>query len=161
MEISTTTSWWSLPVLVTGGVLSGLVLLLLPVMNKRLQRKRRKAVTLKKPEHKSLVLIDRTPKELAGLLEGKTTVSLENVRSRFIGRPMRVNGKVFDVSQSSNKRWLLCLNIEGLSGLAFLRFPNEWGPQLRSLKVGEEVTVLGELKEFETFEIHLENCGLE
>lgn len=112
------------------------------------------------------ILVDVTPEYLTGLFRGHTTIQAERLFDAFVGKWMRVSGRVLDVTSEhggSAARAHLVYAEEPDSLSVFLSF-NDMSiidDQVRVLKKGDWVTGIGQINSANPSYLSLENCELE
>jgi hypothetical protein len=109
-------------------------------------------------------LVGVTPEYLTELFDEHTSIQAEKLIEAFIGKWMRLSGPVGNVSAIGEDAVSVSLKSETFEHpVVFLRFYGKCTieNQLRVLKKGDEITVIGQIREVTSMWIELENCELE
>ena len=112
---------------------------------------------------KERVFSRRTPKELVDMFEGRTNLEAERITQQHIGSWLRVKGKVENISNSSGGSLMVFLgDLFDTPPMITLWFEaDKWLPKIQTLSKGDEIVVLGKIKEIRRSRIELELCELE
>jgi hypothetical protein len=118
--------------------------------------------TLRHSNGSERVIIDSSPESLQTLLKGHTAIQQKKITEIYIGKWLKISGPVFDVLQTSSKdTTLVALRPNGLSGMAKLWFSKGWSERTSTLRVGQNVSVIGKITYISELDIELHECELE
>jgi hypothetical protein len=113
---------------------------------------------------KMRTFVDVTPEYLIGFFGvGHTSIQAQRLAEPFIGKWMKISGSLGDVLGDSAPLGLVIF--EGRSMFdrnlvnMFFKSP-EWLNRLSTLKRGDSITVVGEIKEVNSLSVKLDNCEI-
>jgi hypothetical protein len=107
------------------------------------------------------VYIPMQAHELVGLLRGLTTINAEKIVAEYAGKWLKVSGTVFNVSEywKGSDEISVSLNVEGLPGLATLRFDAAtWRDYLVVYTPGTPLSAAGRVRSIGMTDVTLEGC---
>jgi hypothetical protein len=108
------------------------------------------------------VIVDVTPEYLMRLYENKMSAQAQTLAAPYIGKWLRIQGKLEDIRRSYGGAVSVSLQREGaVSGLnlhAF--FDGDWYDRLIVMPSGTKVSLIGQIFEVEKFNVMLHNCEL-
>jgi hypothetical protein len=110
------------------------------------------------------VYLGLSPKELVEPFESHVTIQAQQLVAAYIGKWLRIAGRVRDVSRSEDERgWQISpqrdRDLGGGSGV-YLYFGPEWKDHVAVLRRGDPFTVDGRIESVESFGVILETCEL-
>jgi hypothetical protein len=111
---------------------------------------------LSTPILRDRIIVNVSPQFLIGFFEQHTTVQAKKLVEAYIGKWMRVSGPLGDV-------WPNQVTFEHRlfgSAVVFMYFSPEWTDRLSVLRRGDHLAVLGQIRNVNSMEVHLENCEL-
>jgi hypothetical protein len=101
-------------------------------------------------------LVNVTPSYLMGLLRGEhTSIQAAKLVEVFIGKWIKVSGALDDVSGVADARLLTFAD-----RLAYMLFRREWFDHLSTLRRGDILTVVGQIKEVTKSMVILDHCEI-
>ena len=103
-------------------------------------------VTRKHKQKPERVPCRKSPRELIALIKGKTQIEADAVTGLYIGTWLRIQGRVYEVSEESEKI-SVDLKLEETSSLILILsdFDKIWRDRVKIISIGETVTVVGEI----------------
>lgn len=110
----------------------------------------------------SRVFVDVQPAYLAGLLEGHSSTKARMLMQAYLGKWIRVSGKVDEVRATNT---FLRLSFQDENGeenppLTLMYFTKQWADRLSVLRKGDPVTVVGRIEGVEGRVVSLDQCEL-
>jgi hypothetical protein len=109
-------------------------------------------------------LVDVTPGYLAGLRGEHTEIQADKLLEAFVGKWMRVSGAVEDVFALNENIARVSFAYEGPDAPSVtmdFKGKRVIDNQLRVIKIGDPITVIGQIQWAGPFLVQLENCELE
>jgi hypothetical protein len=109
-------------------------------------------------------LVDVTPAYLASLYGEHTEIQADKLLEAFVGKWMRVSGSVEEVFATDENGACVAFPHEGPdepSVMMYFRGKAVIDDQLRVLKIGDRITVIGQIESASAGVIVLKNCELE
>lgn len=104
-----------------------------------------------------------TPDYLLGLYEGRLDVQAQARIQPWIGKKMRVEVSVRNVSAGQNSLWMMVSARLGDVGSSIIMYFNEAAelPAIAGLQEGDVITVVGTLERADRYQVLLDPCTLE
>ena len=115
-----------------------------------------------KAQSENREIVSATPKYMTGFYrQGHTSVQARKLAEAFLGKWIKVSGPLGDVLGNYEKQRMAVSGSIFTNDLVnmFFRDKKRLG-QLSTLKPGDKITVIGQLTEVNSVEIHLDNCEL-
>jgi hypothetical protein len=102
------------------------------------------------------VVVGTNPERLCAFFKDATTAQGKRLVQPYIGKWMRVSGKVSNVGDSH-----ISFRNFGVAGvLIIMFFDDKWSDRISVLEMGTTVTVLGQIREIDVLGLQLRNCEL-
>jgi hypothetical protein len=112
------------------------------------------------PKYSNLEIIDVTPDYLIGLFDQHTSIQAQRLIEPYIGKWMRVSGKLRDISDHTYGSQL-SFERSRLGGNVYMWFRQpDRKDRLSVLRRGTRLTVLGQIQWVNNMEVNLDNCEL-
>ena len=119
-----------------------------------------------KPEDR--VFIDVTPAYLVSLFEGHTHIQAAKLAEAYVGKWMKVSGRLGDVMRSEVAQTFSQVTFKRSSVFdaggehfgVFMYFDGTWDDRVAVLRRGDSITVIGQLERVNRDGVHLGNCEL-
>lgn len=108
-------------------------------------------------------LVNVTPEHLTGLFKGgHTSIQAKKLTEAFIGKWIKISGLVDDVLGSTNHFRQVTFKERSIfsQNLVLMYFRPAWFDQISTLKPGDNITVIGQITDVTSQDIHLDNCEL-
>jgi hypothetical protein len=109
--------------------------------------------------------VDVTPEYLTGLFKEHTSIQAAKLVEAFIGKWIRLEGSLRDVTAISEDKALVYFTSETFEyGTNVVMYFNDKATienRLRVLKKGDQIAVIGQIQYIISMEVGLENCELE
>jgi hypothetical protein len=104
---------------------------------------------------------DTTPQYLADLRKNRTELQAETLIARYIGKSLKISGKIQSVSSTERGRSIVSFETENI-GDAFVMmwFDQKWSDRLSVFQKGDKITVIGKLKSVGKYDVQLDNCEI-
>lgn len=101
-------------------------------------------------------VVNVTPEYLTGLFEGHTVVQGEKLIEAYIGKWMKVSGRVGDIHP--NQVTFERANPFSRYFVVFMYPSALWLEQLSVLRISDTITVIGRIERVNRIEVHLRDC---
>jgi hypothetical protein len=112
-------------------------------------------------EQRIFVGSEITVNYLNSLREGRTGVQAQALINLYIGKWMRVSGRLGNVLSSGRNRCQVTLEYNPLKFTdLFMMFSEEWRDHLSILTLGQNIAVVGKIEQVDYFGVHLTDCEL-
>lgn len=130
-----------------------------------ISRERVENIQAEAPEDR--IYIDVTPAYLVGLFNDLTDLQAMPLTKPYLGKWMRVSGQLGNVMSGRETISQVTFKKKSLDDppvehhTLYMYFDrSEWDERLAVLPPGSPITVVGRLREFDRFDVHLERCEL-
>jgi len=109
-------------------------------------------------------IVDVTPEYLMGLFDKHTSIQAEKLVEAFIGKWIRLSGPLGDVMPGGGDSVAVVFTHERFQHRGVMMFFNNRATienQLRVLRKGDQITVIGQIQRVFSASLELKNCELE
>jgi hypothetical protein len=109
------------------------------------------------------IVVDTTPEYLAGFFDEHTSIQAEKLVEAFIGKWIRLSGPLENVAARSKDEVTVFFTSETFGDIMPVMVFNDrlTIENLRVLKRGNQITVVGQIQRVSSMDLKLENCELE
>lgn len=110
------------------------------------------------------IIVNVTPDYLSNIFKEHVDIQAINLIKTFIGKWMKVNGTIFNIGapfRLANGSEICSVSFESKSltqTSVIMYFNKEWIDRLSVLKLGDKLTVLGQIEKVDRYTLTLENC---
>ena len=96
--------------------------------------------------------------DLVGIVRETTTIEANRLKVPYIGNQIRVTANVNDVREPHREEQLVALREEPSGAIILAYFNKEWAEEIQELRKGQEITIVGLIKDINRFGIDLTSC---
>jgi hypothetical protein len=118
---------------------------------------------LPKTQQRVFVGKEVTPKYLNKLLEGRTKIQAQALVDIYVGKWMKVSGKLATVSSPSEPSFTMQVTFKTKTlefNDLYMFFSSKWRDRLAIMTIGQQITVVGKIDEVNAFGVQLKECEL-
>ena len=106
------------------------------------------------------IFVQETPEYFFELVKDHTAVQRQKITEIYIGKWLKVSGSVRNVQAVSYpQRMVVTISIEGIRGIS-LWFNARWSDRIGLLRIGQNISAIGQISEIGGIDIDLQNCEL-
>ncbi len=107
------------------------------------------------------IVVNVEPNYLTGMFKGYTILQAKKLAENYMGKWMKLAGPINDVTQLGDTYIVYLENHLYQSGATVsMRFDKSWKDRLSVLKIGDNIVVLGQIKEIDRTVVLLDKCEL-